>query len=98
MWQQSAVFDQFAREIAQRDKVRLLAARQIAQASGGQIDLDLVAGLRDIDGVRAFDRQKAVVDRITEEYARVAPGDDDFDSRSAQRPDRVFARRSAAEI
>src|SRR5262249_2464778 len=94
----SAVFDQFAGEIAQRNEARFFAVRQIAQAPGGQIDLDLIAGLRDIHSLRAFDRQEAVVDRVTEEDSRIALGDDDLDSRAAQRPDPVLARRSAAEI
>src|SRR5262245_46056757 len=80
--QQSAVFDQFASEVAKRDEARLLAVRQIAQTPGGQIDLDLIAGFRDLYGLRAFDRQEAVVDRVAEEDARIAPGDDDFDSRA----------------
>ena len=65
MRQQAAVFDQLASEVAQRDENRFLAVRQIAQAPGGQINLDLIAGFCDLHGLRAFDSQEAVVDRVS---------------------------------
>src|SRR5262249_56142529 len=58
----------------------------------------VMAGGREGRGRGEFNRQEAVVDRVPEEDPRVAFGDDDFDSRAAQRPHGVFARRAAAEI
>src|SRR5882724_12345688 len=96
--QQPARLEDLQGERGERREVEILAARQVAHQTFLEVDLEQVARRDAVERRRALDGEKAVVERVAEERPRERARHHRRDLRFAQRPDRLLARRPAAEL
>src|SRR5438093_1883487 len=97
MREQAAVSDDLQEERRHRLRGKRLAARAVVDAAGIEVHRDVVAGPNALRP-RADKRREAEIDRIAVEEACVRFGDERGDAEMLERPGRLLARRTGAEV
>src|SRR5512141_132388 len=89
MIEKAAVADDLQGEVGQGHELDFGLARLVLDHAGVVIDLDLVAILDLVHGVRRLDQVEAAIDRVAVEDPRERSGDHGLHLGPADRPDRM---------